>query len=72
MIDDLSDRPCSKVACNTPAVATLTWVYADQTAVIGPLATTAEPHTHDLCARHAERLSVPHGWQVIRLQVSAA
>jgi hypothetical protein len=48
-------------------VATLTYVYADQTAVVGPLATCAEPHTYDLCVDHAERLTVPRGWQVVRL-----
>lgn len=48
-------------------MATLTYVYADQTAVLGPLATLAEPHTYDLCAQHAERLTVPRGWDVLRL-----
>jgi hypothetical protein len=48
-------------------VATLTYDYHDSTAVLGPLATYAEPHGYDLCAEHAERLSVPRGWDVIRL-----
>ena len=38
---------------------TLTYVYADSVAVVGPLATFAEPHAYDLCAVHAERLTVP-------------
>ncbi len=42
-------------------------MYADQTAVLGPLATYAEPHAYDLCEFHAERLSVPRGWEVITL-----
>ncbi len=46
---------------------TLTFVYADQTAVLGPLATYAEPHAYDLCALHGERLSAPRGWDVLRL-----
>lgn len=46
---------------------TLTYVYADQTAVVGPLATYAEPHAYDLCALHSERLSAPRGWEVLRL-----
>jgi hypothetical protein len=45
----------------------LTYVYADQTAVVGPLATYAEPHAYDLCAVHSERLSAPRGWEVLRL-----
>ncbi len=60
-------RRCSRTACGRAAVATLTYVYADQTAVLGPLATYAEPHTYDLCAGHADRLTVPQGWDVVRL-----
>lgn len=48
-------------------MATLTYVYADSTAVLGPLATHAEPHTYDLCQVHAERLTAPRGWDVVRL-----
>jgi hypothetical protein len=42
-------------------------VYSDQTAVLGPLATFAEPHAYDLCDVHAETLRAPRGWEVIRL-----
>jgi len=59
-------RRCSRTACTATAVATLTYVYADSTAVVGPLATAAEPHTYDLCAVHADRLTVPRGWEVVR------
>jgi hypothetical protein len=48
------------------AVATLTYAYADLTAVVGPLATAAEPHSYDLCEDHAVRLTVPRGWEVLR------
>ena len=48
-------------------MATLTYVYSDQTAVLGPLATYAEPHAYDLCEAHSERLSAPRGWEVLRL-----
>lgn len=48
-------------------MATLTYVYADSTAVLGPLATYAEPHSYDLCTQHSERLVAPRGWEVIRL-----
>lgn len=60
-------RRCSRTACGRPAVNTLTYVYADQTAVLGPLATYAEPHAYDLCDVHSERLSAPRGWEVLRL-----
>ncbi|GAC1442103.1 MAG: DUF3499 domain-containing protein [Mycobacteriales bacterium] len=59
-------RRCSRSACSLPAVATLTYVYADSTAVVGPLATHAEPHCYDLCEVHADRLTAPRGWDVVR------
>lgn len=59
-------RRCSRTACTATAVATLTYVYADSTAVVGPLATSAEPHTYDLCALHAEGFTVPRGWATVR------
>ncbi len=48
-------------------MCTLTYVYADQTVVLGPLSIRAEPHAYDLCKDHAERLSAPRGWEVVRL-----
>ncbi|SHH48862.1 Protein of unknown function [Jatrophihabitans endophyticus] len=47
-------------------MATLTYAYADLTAVVGPLATYQEPHSYDLCEEHAVRLTVPRGWEVMR------
>lgn len=61
-----SARRCSRTGCANPAVATLTFVYADSTAVVGPLATCSEPHSYDLCERHALRLTAPRGWDVLR------
>lgn len=34
--------------------------------MLGPLASYPEPHCYDLCARHANRLTVPSGWSLIR------
>jgi len=48
---------------------TLTYVYRDSTAVLGPLAAFVEPHCYDLCARHADRMTAPRGWDVVRLPV---
>jgi hypothetical protein len=64
-------RLCSRSACRNSAVATLTYVYADSTAVLGPLATYAEPHCYDLCEQHAGSLTVPRGWEVLRLALPA-
>ncbi len=61
-------RRCSKPGCRRPAVATLTYVYADSTAVLGPLATYAEPHCYDLCAIHGDRMTAPRGWEIVRLE----
>lgn len=60
-------RLCSKTPCGRPAVSTLTYVYADSTIVLGPLSTQAEPHTYDLCADHARRMTPPRNWEVVRL-----
>lgn len=65
----MTARTCSKVACSREAVSTLTYDYADSMVVLGPLSLIHEPHTYDLCAIHAERLSAPQGWQVVRHQV---
>ncbi|WP_413250375.1 DUF3499 domain-containing protein [Sinomonas flava] len=65
-------RHCSRSACRQAAVATLTYVYAESTAVLGPLATFAEPHSYDLCSEHAARLTVPRGWEVLRLALPPA
>lgn len=59
-------RRCSRNGCTNPAVATLTFAYADSTAVVGPLATAAEPHSYDLCSAHAQGLTAPKGWEVVR------
>ena len=59
-------RKCSRTGCGSPAVATLTYAYAESTAVVGPLATYSEPHSYDLCEEHALRLTVPRGWEVVR------
>jgi hypothetical protein len=60
-------RGCSRTGCKRPAVATLTYAYADRAVVLGPLATYAEPHTYDLCREHAERMTAPRGWEVVRV-----
>ena len=64
---NVGSRRCSKPSCSKRAVATLTYVYADSTAVLGPLATFAEPHCYDLCEDHAARMTAPRGWDGVRL-----
>src|SRR5664279_1854119 len=64
----IASRQCTKTACSRPAVATLTYVYADSTVVVGQLSFEAEPHSYDLCAHHAERFTAPRGWEVVHIQ----
>ena len=68
----MNSRCCSRTACKQPPVYTLTYVYKDSTAVLGPLATYADPHSWDLCEMHAARLVVPRGWDVVRLPADPA
>lgn len=65
-LTEMDGRLCSKVACAREAVATLTYDYGDKMAALGPLAPASQPHAHDLCAPHADRLSLPAGWLVVR------
>src|SRR5262249_29420272 len=62
-------RRCSRPGCKQDAVYTLTYVYRNSTAVVGPLAAYTEPHCYDLCEGHADRLTAPLGWDGVRLPV---
>jgi hypothetical protein len=63
----VSPRCCSRTACKRSPVYTLTYMYKESTAVLGPLSAYADPHSWDLCEMHADRLVVPRGWDVVRL-----
>jgi len=63
-------RGCSRASCRKPALRTLTYIYADSTAILGELATFAEPHAYDLCLEHSEKLTLPNGWTVIKAEAS--
>ena len=63
----MNSRCCSRTACKQSPVYTLTYVYKDSTAVLGPLSAYVDPHSWDLCEMHAMRLVVPRGWDVVRL-----
>jgi Protein of unknown function (DUF3499) len=63
----VNSRCCSRTACKQLPVYTLTYVYKDSTAVLGPLSGYVDPHSWDLCEMHAARLVVPRGWDVVRL-----
>ncbi|WP_448851435.1 DUF3499 domain-containing protein [Corynebacterium sp. 335C] len=59
-------RRCSRPGCGRPAVATLTYAHSESTAVVGPLAAQQDPHSWDLCERHARTITAPLGWQLVR------
>ncbi len=59
-------RRCCRPGCGKPAVATLTYAYAESTAVVGPLAAASEPHSWDLCEKHAAKITAPLGWELVR------
>lgn len=67
----LIGRHCSRSGCHRKAEMTLTYVYSESIAVLGPLATYSEPHAYDLCEIHGAKLTVPNGWQVIRREINA-
>lgn len=60
-------RRCARSGCSGIAVATLTFDYANSTAVLGGLAPAAEPGTYDLCLNHAKSTKAPRGWELILL-----
>lgn len=62
----MAPRSCSRVSCSHDAEFTLSYVYRDRMAVIGPLSPTVDPHSYDLCADCADFLTVPKGWTVMR------
>ena len=48
-------------------MSSLTFVYEDSTAVLGPLSRLSEPHAYDLCREHASRMTAPRGWELLRV-----
>jgi len=57
-------RSCARPACGGPAAATLAYDYAGRAVWLESLSPEPHPMTHDLCDRHADRLSVPNGWRL--------
>jgi hypothetical protein len=57
-------RQCARPGCSAAAGATLSYDYAARVVWLEPLHGEPHPATHDLCERHAARLSVPNGWRL--------
>lgn len=54
-------RLCARPGCGEAATATLSFQYATSTVWLDDIG-VKEPHTIDLCGRHADRLAPPKGW----------
>lgn len=37
--------------------------------MVGPLAAASEPHSWDLCEKHARSITAPLGWELVRYDV---
>ena len=57
-------RHCSRTGCTAAASVTLTYQYSRSVAWLDVLSRERDPHSYDLCERHAERLTVPSGWRL--------
>ncbi|UDY35614.1 DUF3499 family protein [Dermatobacter hominis] len=57
-------RSCARPGCGRPAVATLSYAYADGVVWLEDLAAEDHPMVHDLCAQHADGVRVPNGWEL--------
>lgn len=60
-------RKCARPQCEQGAVSTMTYNYRDAVAVVGPLSPTPKAGALDFCMYHAQTVTVPVGWELIRL-----
>jgi uncharacterized protein DUF3499 len=58
-------RVCARPGCRDAASATFVYDYAERTTWLDGLAGDVHPMAYDLCAAHADALSVPRGWQLV-------
>jgi hypothetical protein len=59
------NRACARPACGHPAAATFVYDYQARTTWLDALAGEAHPMSYDLCAAHADALTVPQGWRLV-------
>lgn len=57
-------RRCARPDCHRAATTTLSYDYGTSTVWLAHLSDEDHPMTHDLCVEHADRMSVPRGWQL--------
>lgn len=59
-----SKRQCSRPTCSDAGVVTLTYEYKRSQVWLDILTPERDPHSYDLCRKHANSLSVPLGWHL--------
>ncbi|HEV8298935.1 MAG TPA: DUF3499 family protein [Acidimicrobiales bacterium] len=57
-------RQCARPGCSGLAATTLSYDYAAGVVWLDRVHVEPHPANHDLCQRHADRLSVPNGWRL--------
>lgn len=55
-------RRCARPTCPELAAGTLSYDYAERYVWLNDLAAEDDPANHDLCERHADRVTAPQGW----------
>lgn len=55
-------RRCARPTCSDEAVVTLAYDYTGRNVWLNDLALDDHPANHDLCERHADRVTPPRGW----------
>jgi hypothetical protein len=58
-------RACARPGCGETATATFVYDYRERTTWLDVLADERHPMAYDLCAPHADALTVPRGWQLV-------
>lgn len=61
---DAPGRQCSRPDCSVHAEVTLTYEYRTSHVWLDTLSPERDPHSYDLCGRHAAMLTAPLGWTV--------
>jgi hypothetical protein len=56
-------RHCVRPGCGATAEAKLTYHYASRSAWLDDLDGELEPASYELCGLHADRFTVPMGWE---------
>jgi len=57
-------RSCAKNNCDDVASVTMGLRYEDREVLLADLLGEEDPNLLDLCARHADRLTLPIGWRI--------